>query len=319
MPALPRTALASSLPSLSSRLSISVSTRETKNEATERIVDRSTPCLLGLLQAGQVGIHHLAVAVDGEDQRDVDADALSEVASVIEGSPASVAGILIITFGRSTSHHSAWASAEVLSVSWRDPRVDLDGDPAVLAVGGVVGRAQHVAGPADVEGGEQPDRLLQRHAANGQVMDLLGVGRVALGRAFQGLLEDRRVAGHADHMLVVDQLLQVAGDQAVPADVVQPDRYAVLGQVLQCVAHDGFPSRKWRSVGEAQLPVVLPVMMLARSRAAWAGRDDPVRGETELLEQHAGRRAGAEVVDGHDLAALADESRASPSGRRPRR
>ncbi len=40
------------------------------------------------------------------------------MAEVIDGSPASVAGILIRTFGRSTSHHRPLASAVVRSVSF---------------------------------------------------------------------------------------------------------------------------------------------------------------------------------------------------------
>ena len=67
--------LASSVPILSSRLSISVSTRDTKNDATERIVRQVDAGCLGLLQAGEVGVHDLVVAVQAEDQRDVDADA----------------------------------------------------------------------------------------------------------------------------------------------------------------------------------------------------------------------------------------------------
>jgi hypothetical protein len=43
MPALPRSSLASSLPIASRRLSTSVSTRETKKDATEAIVAMSTP------------------------------------------------------------------------------------------------------------------------------------------------------------------------------------------------------------------------------------------------------------------------------------
>ena len=39
------------------------------------------------------------------------------VAAAIDGRPGSVAGILISTFGRSTSHRSAFASAVVFSVS----------------------------------------------------------------------------------------------------------------------------------------------------------------------------------------------------------
>ncbi len=38
--------------------------------------------------------------------------------ALIAGRPASVAGILISTFGRSTSHHSCLASATVAAVSW---------------------------------------------------------------------------------------------------------------------------------------------------------------------------------------------------------
>ena len=44
--ALPSSAVASGVPIASSRLSISVSTRETKNDATLRIVDRSLPAAL---------------------------------------------------------------------------------------------------------------------------------------------------------------------------------------------------------------------------------------------------------------------------------
>ena len=55
--------------------------------------------------------------------------------AVIAGSPSAVAGILMNRFGRSTSHHSCLASAIVVSVSLREPRVDLERDPAVDAVG----------------------------------------------------------------------------------------------------------------------------------------------------------------------------------------
>ena len=41
----------------------------------------------------------------------------SEMHCVIAGSPSTVAGILIMTFGRSTIHHRARASAIVLAVS----------------------------------------------------------------------------------------------------------------------------------------------------------------------------------------------------------
>ena len=91
----------------------------------------------------------------------------------------------------------------------------------------------HVAGPADVVRRDRPDRLLEVDAADGEVLDLVGVV-VGVG---SGLGEDRRVGGHADDVLVVDQLREVAGLQALPRDVVEPDGHALVGECLQSVVH----------------------------------------------------------------------------------
>ena len=74
----PRSAAASGVPILSSRGSTSVSTRETKNEATDAIRGQVVAGLAGALQAVEEGVHDLVVAGQGEDQRDVDADALGQ-------------------------------------------------------------------------------------------------------------------------------------------------------------------------------------------------------------------------------------------------
>jgi hypothetical protein len=129
----------------------------------------------------------------------------SEIAAVIAGSPAGVAGILMNRFGRSTS--------------------DLERHPPVLAGGPVVHRAEHVAGPADVAGGDSAGRLLHRDAARLEVGDLPVVGIAVL----HGLGEDRRVGGDPDDVVVVDERLQVAGAQPVAADVVEPHRHSGLG------------------------------------------------------------------------------------------
>ena len=70
--AFPRSASASSVPIASRRWSISVSTRETKNEATEWIPERSWPAVLRGFQPGQIGVHHLAVTLHREDECHVD-------------------------------------------------------------------------------------------------------------------------------------------------------------------------------------------------------------------------------------------------------
>jgi hypothetical protein len=54
---------------------------------------------------------------------------------------------------------------------------------------------------------------------------------------FQGFLEDRRVARHADNVLLVYETLQVAGYQAFAADVVEPDGNTLSGQIREWIGH----------------------------------------------------------------------------------
>ena len=82
-------------------------------------------------------------------------------------------------FGRSTSQASCLASAIGRGGVVGQARVDLDGDPAVLAAGGVVDRAQDVGGVADVRGGDHPHGLLDGHLAGGEVVQLLVVAVAA--------------------------------------------------------------------------------------------------------------------------------------------
>jgi hypothetical protein len=97
-----------------------------------------------------------------------------------------------------------------------DPWVDLDRDPAIDGVARVVGGPQDVAGPADIEGGERAQRLTDIDAADGEVVDLRVVGVALLDRVG----EDRRVGSDADDAAVADEVGEVAGAQAVTADVV---------------------------------------------------------------------------------------------------
>lgn len=71
---------------------------------------------VGLNHAFDESIDDLLVALEREDQRDVDGDALSRVA-VIAGRPSRVAGILIMAFGRSTLAQSSSACFSVSAVS----------------------------------------------------------------------------------------------------------------------------------------------------------------------------------------------------------
>jgi hypothetical protein len=144
---------ASSCPWRSSRLSISVSTRETKNDATEWIWDRSWPASWPA-PARPGRRPSPAVPLHGEDQRDVD-EMPSAITAVIAGRPASVAGILISRFGRSTIFHSSppagWSSVSLASRGrprWTPGRRRRRRRRT---------RAQQVAGVADVVGGDGAD------------------------------------------------------------------------------------------------------------------------------------------------------------------
>ena len=119
----------------------------------------------------------------------------------------------------------------------REVRVDLERDPAVLAVALVPDGAQDVAGVADVVRGEREKISLgSRLAAGDELADLVVVG-VALG---DRALEDRRVGGDA-HDALVDQAGEVAVLDEGARQVVDPDALAVLGQLLERGLGHGAP------------------------------------------------------------------------------
>jgi hypothetical protein len=174
--------------------------------------------LPGALQTVQEGIHHLLVADQGEDQRDVDADPLGQ---------ARRDGRQSLPGGRDLDEqvgpvHQPPQEPRLggggLGVVGQ-PRVDLDRYAPVHPAGRVVHRSQHIAGPAHVEGGHRPQRLPDDGAARPQVADLLRV-RVAAG---DRLGKDRRVGGHPHHVVMSDQVGQAAGHQPLAAQVIQPD------------------------------------------------------------------------------------------------
>ena len=153
----------------------------------------------------------------------------SAITAVIAGSPARVAGILISRLGRSTILDSSCAWAMVRGGVVRQPGVDLDGHPAVGVPGGLEGRGEQVAGVTHVVGGDLADGVVDVGAAGGELTDLLLVGRAVLERG----LEDRRVGGDPDDVLFGDQVLQVAGLQPLPGQIVQPEGNPGGGKVGQ--------------------------------------------------------------------------------------
>ena len=180
---------------------------------------------LGLLQPGQERVHDPAVAVDAEDQRDVDADALGEDlgdrGQPGEGRRDLDEGVRAVDEPPQTARLRDGGGRVV-----GQARVDLDRDASVRAAAGVVGRAHDVAGPPDVVRRQRTHGLLHGDLALGQVPDLVGVG-LAVG---ERLLEDRRVGRDPDDPAVGDHRGQRAACEAGAAEVVQPDGDTVVGQ-----------------------------------------------------------------------------------------
>jgi hypothetical protein len=115
---------------------------------------------------------------------------------------------------------------------------DLEGDEAVSAVGVLVGRAQDIAGAADVVDGEGHEcQIGVRFAGAGEGGEIVVVG-VAGG---DGLLEDSRITGDAGDIPGLDHALEPAGVQQVAAQEVEPDALAKFKKSLCCARH-GAPS-----------------------------------------------------------------------------
>src|SRR6266545_4267234 len=206
MAALPCMACASGVPILSRRLSTSVSILDTKNDATEAISDRSYPFALACSMPARKASITSSYRCSPKVRVTLTLMPAASVA-VIAGSPALVAGILMNRLGRSTSHHNAFASALVRSVS--------------AAIRGSTSMETRPSMPR-VVGGQHPDRLFDVHAAQRELAHLVGV----VFGVCQRLGEDGRVGRDTDHVALPAQLVQPARGQPFPGKVVQPDRHA---------------------------------------------------------------------------------------------
>ena len=180
------------------------------------------------------GVDDCAVALQGEDQGHVDADAFAQ--SCRDGGKA-------FQCCRNLDEDVALVDllVELLGLSDRALRVpgqagvDLDGDAAVDAFGGGGDRSEEVAAGGHVGRGHFKDGLLGRDALPGKVRELTLVG-VGLG---DGCFEDGGVGGHADDVLFVDELLQATAGEPFAGEVIQPDGDTGLGQLRCgcCVGH----------------------------------------------------------------------------------
>ena len=176
------------------------------------------------------GVDDLLVTLEREDQGDVHGDALGQGGGdgrqALEGGGDLDHGVRTVDL-LPQLHGLLLGGFGLMGQT----RIDLDGDAAIDEVGLLgdltedVGRVAHVGGGQLADGGLHVD-----------LAELLELGVVRADLA-QGLLEDGRVGGDTDHVLLGDELLQAAGLDAGAGQIVQPDRDAGVGRTLRCFSH----------------------------------------------------------------------------------
>ena len=187
------------------------------------------------LDAADVGLGHLAVALEREDERDVDRDAGGD--RLLDRGQA-------LQRRRDLDEQVRAVDERVQPLGLGDRRVgvvgevgvDLERDPAVARVLAhiVPARAQDVAGRPDVVDGDGEEDLLRVALRLEHLAQLLVVG-VALG---DRALEDGRVGRHAVHALA-DERLELALLDEAAREKIDPDALPVGGELLQgSVGHE---------------------------------------------------------------------------------
>jgi hypothetical protein len=126
--------------------------------------------LLGGVQASQISLHHGAVPFDGEDQRDVHRDALTNYRGDRRQGLVHRRD-LDQQVGSVDDLPQFDGLADRLIGIMGQTGIDFDGHPPVDPVGVLEDLGQQIAGPADVIGGDGADRGLQVGAAVGQLRD----------------------------------------------------------------------------------------------------------------------------------------------------
>src|SRR3954467_14643115 len=191
--------------------------------------------LQALLQPGQVGLHDRPVALEAEDEGDVDTDAAGDAGG--DGRQAGLGRGDLDVQVRPVDQPPqvrGLGSGGVGVVC--QARGDLEGHPAVTG-GHLRDRGEQVTGVADIGRRDRAQRLLDAHPADREGVQLVVVGLRPADR--RG--EDVRVRGDPDDRVLVHEGLQVAGADAVPREVVQPDGDPCFGQLgqLLVLCHGG--------------------------------------------------------------------------------
>ncbi len=183
-----------------------------------------------LLQTRCVSVHDPAVALDGEDQRDIDADPVRDRGGD-RRQTGDRGGDLDEQVGPIDLLPQVVRLVDRLLGLVGQPWVDLERDATVEPARTLGHRREQVTCRADVVGGHVVDGGLGVRALLGVHPQLVVVCAALRDRG----LEDGRVARHPDDVARVDQRLQRAGLEPVARQVVEPDRDTLIGELSQPV------------------------------------------------------------------------------------
>ncbi len=187
---------------------------------------------LEVLEPREVGLGHPQIGIQAEQQGDVDVDAFADQVAD-RRRPAIGAGHLdhqVLSIDRLPE---PLGLADGLVGLQRQIGRDFEADVAVDAAGAVPHRLQLVGRVLDVLD-RQP--LVDVHGL-GDAGGKGGLEAVVVVPALpDGLFEDRGIGGDAGDRVLLEQPLQLIAHE-LAVHVVEPDRLAGLGQLLQRIGH----------------------------------------------------------------------------------
>ena len=208
----------------------------------------------------------VVVRLQREDERDVDVDAGRQRA--LDGGDALCGGRYL--------HHEVGAVDPLVEIqrqgdapfgAVRSLGGNLEADVAVLPVSPVVHGPEDVRGALDVGDGQaQEDVLGIVDTVGEQLADLLVVLRPVGDR----LLEDGGIAGHPGDVVLGDHPLELAAGQQVAADVVEPHRLTLAGELLQRIRR-----HQYSSFAKARAAATMASASMPAAAISSAGVPDP--------------------------------------------
>ena len=228
----------------------------------------------GSLQPSQVGVDHLAVALESEDQRHVHADTFTGDRG--NRWQASLGGGNLDQHVRSVNDLPQVGGLRCGGVGFVGQiRIDLDGHSAVDAVGRRESGGHDVTGVAYVV--VVNTLMASWRSALRAASSLTLSSYMTLGKR-RG--EDRRVGCDSADRVVGYEISQVSRGNALTRQVVQPDGDACICEGLEPFIHDQFSwmSRWWRQLGSADRDARVGLYVCGTPRPAGCrmrGSDSP--------------------------------------------